>query len=352
MLLEQIRVQNFRGFKDVSINKLSRFTLVAGHNDSGKTSLLEAIFMLSGMMIMDIPARINSFRDVPVIKEEDLYSMFYAQEIDREISISGSFGKGLVRSLTLKSFTPKTMQYNPSVGNSGVAQQGALRASFKQKFSISEYGERKKSGELTFLSDSNGVLREFSRTKEINDWKCLFLPAKNYFNGLGNLRSVILENKDYYILRMLQNVDPSIRRLVLVGDKVFVDTGLSHLLPIQMLGDGLVKITNACAAVLICRDGGLVCLDEIDNGLHFSAMKDFWFGLTKFASDNDVQIIATTHDYDFLKAVAEEMDSSNRSQFSYIKMVRSTRDGVESVFAYPYDFYQYASAVESGTEIR
>jgi len=352
MLLDQIKVRNFRGFQDVCVNNLSRFTLVAGRNDSGKTSLLEAVFMLSGMMIMDISARINSLRSVPVVIEEDLYSMFYAQEIDREISISGSFGRGLVRSLTLKSFTPKTMQYNPSVDNSGVPRKESLRASFRQKFSISEYGERKKSGELVFLSDSNGVLREFSRTTEVNDWRCLFLPAKSYFNGIDNLKSVILANKDHYILQILQKVDPAIRRLVLVGEKIFVDTGLSHLLPIQMLGDGLVKIINACAAVLICKGGGLVCLDEIDNGLHFSAMKDFWFGLTQFARDNDVQIIATTHDYDFLMSVSKETDKNIQSEFSYIKLVRRVRDGVESVFAYPYDFAQYSSAVESGTEIR
>ena len=119
-----------------------------------------------------------------------------------------------------------------------------------------------------------------------------------------------------------------------------------------MLGDGLIKIIHACAAVLMCKGGGLVCLDEIDNGLHFSAMQEFWLGITQCAAKHDVQIIATTHDYDLLNAVARVTDFGFQRDFEYLKLVRQKRDGRESVFAYPYNFEQYSSAVEAGTEMR
>ena len=47
-MLESLRVKNYRVFKDLKIDGLHRINLIAGKNNSGKTSLLEAMFLLSG----------------------------------------------------------------------------------------------------------------------------------------------------------------------------------------------------------------------------------------------------------------------------------------------------------------
>ena len=47
-MFESIRVRNFRILDDLRIGGLSRINLIAGRNGSGKTSLLEAIFLLAG----------------------------------------------------------------------------------------------------------------------------------------------------------------------------------------------------------------------------------------------------------------------------------------------------------------
>ena len=46
-MLEQLHVRNFRGFKDLRIDSLHRINLIAGRNDTGKSTLLEAIFLLA-----------------------------------------------------------------------------------------------------------------------------------------------------------------------------------------------------------------------------------------------------------------------------------------------------------------
>ena len=45
-MLERLRIRRFRGFKDLQIDGLSRINLVAGANNAGKTTLLEAVFLL------------------------------------------------------------------------------------------------------------------------------------------------------------------------------------------------------------------------------------------------------------------------------------------------------------------
>ena len=47
-MLERLHIRNYRVFNDLKIDQLSRINLIAGKNNSGKTSLLEAIFLLSG----------------------------------------------------------------------------------------------------------------------------------------------------------------------------------------------------------------------------------------------------------------------------------------------------------------
>lgn len=352
MILNEITIHNFRGFPVFKTSRLSRFTLIAGENDAGKTSLLEAIFMLSGMTMIDIAARLNGFRHLSVIKEEDLHSLFYALETDREISIDGGFEKGLSRHLTFRSHIAKTVQFQPVTDSQLQRANVPLHASFKQKFRISRYGKDETGGELSFLSDAQGVLKEVTQAIDPEHWRCFFLTAKNSAERLANMRKIIDEKREAPIIEMLQMIDSDIKRIVVNGDKIMVDTGLSHLVPVQLLGDGLLKIVNAFAAVMQCENGGLVCIDEIDNGLHFSAMNAFWDHLTKFAADRDVQIVATTHDYDFMNAITAMSDENLKAQFTYLKLVRKVRGGQPLVSAYAYDYAQYESAVASGVELR
>ena len=45
-MYESIRIQNFRGLKDLTIENLGRVNLLVGANNVGKTSVLEALALL------------------------------------------------------------------------------------------------------------------------------------------------------------------------------------------------------------------------------------------------------------------------------------------------------------------
>ena len=46
-MLEELSIRNYRIFRELKIDQLRRINLIAGSNNSGKTSLLEAIFLLA-----------------------------------------------------------------------------------------------------------------------------------------------------------------------------------------------------------------------------------------------------------------------------------------------------------------
>ena len=45
-MINELRIENFRGFASLELKDLKRVNLVVGENNSGKTSLLDAVLLL------------------------------------------------------------------------------------------------------------------------------------------------------------------------------------------------------------------------------------------------------------------------------------------------------------------
>ena len=50
-MYKSFRVKNFRCFKDLQINDLGRVNLIAGKNNTGKTALMEAMYLLTRPLV-------------------------------------------------------------------------------------------------------------------------------------------------------------------------------------------------------------------------------------------------------------------------------------------------------------
>jgi AAA15 family ATPase/GTPase len=46
-MLQDLQMRNYRVFKELTIDRLSNVNLIVGANNAGKTSLLEAIYLLT-----------------------------------------------------------------------------------------------------------------------------------------------------------------------------------------------------------------------------------------------------------------------------------------------------------------
>ena len=59
---KNLEIKNFRGIGHLEINDLSRVNVFVGQNNSGKSSILEAIHLLAGMSNPDMPQNLNRIR--------------------------------------------------------------------------------------------------------------------------------------------------------------------------------------------------------------------------------------------------------------------------------------------------
>jgi len=95
-LLEQLRVRHFRGFEDLEVDRLRRINLIAGRNDTGKSTLLEAIFLLGSAANPQqaVNSHVVRSRGVEITVREAMAEtfwmpLFFALNTDSAIAISG-----------------------------------------------------------------------------------------------------------------------------------------------------------------------------------------------------------------------------------------------------------------------
>jgi AAA15 family ATPase/GTPase len=114
----------------------------------------------------------------------------------------------------------------------------------------------------------------------------------------------------------LQVVEPSLRRLSVrvIGDTAVIqgDVGLGELMPLQFMGDGMVRLLSMVLGILTLPPGGIALVDEVENGIHHSAMLKVWLALATAARKASVQIFATTHSHECIEAAHRAFEESGK----------------------------------------
>lgn len=117
-------------------------------------------------------------------------------------------------------------------------------------------------------------------------------------------------------------------------------------LPLRALGDGANRLFGLALALASARDG-LLLVDEIENGLHYSVQPDVWRLVFEMATRLNVQVFATTHSYDCIKAFEEAARESEEEGV----LVRLARKGDRTLVG-EFDERELEIAVEGEIEVR
>ena len=127
---------------------------------------------------------------------------------------------------------------------------------------------------------------------------------------------------------------------------VLVDIGFDKRIPINMMGDGARKILSILTTIYECKDG-IVLIDEVSNGFHYSVMKDLWSSIISAADKNNVQIFATTHDLDSIKGLRDAalFNQDISESVSFYKLLRAADAELKS-YQYSLDSVDYSLTQE------
>jgi hypothetical protein len=166
-----------------------------------------------------------------------------------------------------------------------------------------------------------------------------------------------LTPQEEMVLKALRYLDPKIERIAPVSSNRPYDVGRASFIvkmedhtspfPIGSLGGGIWRMLSMALAITQCRDGMLL-IDEIDTGLHYTVMRDMWKLIFTAAEEFGVQVFATTHSDDCIKSLAM-ICHTDILEGNQITIQRIEAGRCNSV---PYTEPEIRMAAEKGIEMR
>ena len=184
----------------------------------------------------------------------------------------------------------------------------------------------------------------------------VFLPARSRFLGTDADRYSKLDRKGKIepVLNALKLLEPRLERLAVLVEGGFPmingDIGLNELIPVPMMGEGMVRLLSILLAIYDSTDG-IILIDEIENGLHHTVMSKVWKAIAKAATQSNTQIFATTHSWEcvesYISALSDLVDDDSVDGMLF--RLDKSREEIQSV---PYNLNDLSLIAEQKIEVR
>jgi hypothetical protein len=360
-MLTDFVVKNYRCFSSLHLKDLARVNLIAGQNNTGKTSLLEAVQLHCNPTNARLPELIAGYRGIENVEkaaEEVIGWFFLNRQPSNIIELSSADAQGASRALTIRLMDvgtardqlPEISKYE-SRGNTPWDDNARLLVlsyqgpSSEARTSLLLWTRRGPSGEW--------VLSSFNDLKPW-DVRCIWEGSGLPFStgDVAHFSELEVAKRQPELLDGLKIVEPRLQSLSLVvlGGKSVIHgdiKGLDRLIPVPLMGEGIRRLMSILLAILNAP-GGFVLVDEIENGLHYSVQKQVWQAIAQAARQADVQVFATTHSYECIQAAHEAFKETGQYDFALHRLDREDN----TIEAVTYDQETLEYALEMFHEVR
>ena len=344
-MLEQIRIKNYRALQSFEMKRLGTINLIGGKNNTGKTTLLEAVFLAlaAGRPEAILSRNVTRMPDpgpnspTPDAFEQYWYTLFSGLDNSRTIQVDltvrnfGNIQVSLFREHAMRDRFPLDALLPSSTTSVANTHQLAIRL---------ETPEAEK-WECSVRVGPEGFTITGQEPPPIPTSVAILLPGAPILqDDVVKLAKLRTEMKHAVVLDVLRTVEP---RLIGLEDSmaagapgIWADVGLGRLVPLSVLGNGMVRLVQIILAMYGIEHGVLL-IDEVEAGLHHSVLSRVWEATYEAARTFDVQVIATTHSYEMLRAACESIPHDS---FLYHRIER--REGESKCITYPPEDFPFA----------
>jgi len=325
-MISSIRIQGYRAFDRFEMSGLKRVNLLVGANNSGKTSVLEAISLLVSRgepaSLWHLLSRRGERVDTVERGREravgmDVSHLFHGHD----------FQMGSKFILTASNENPErkvafsvgeVKEHAPGMAREQVGVPGlALHITGNPPPPIPALPLTHSGGMYATdaLDSPRRIRRGRSSDSHENATPVQFIASESIDGGelISLWDKVALTPNEERVVLALRFLDPGIERIApQVGLQPFYMPrggfivkikGREHPIPIGSMGDGIWRMMALAIAIAHCK-GGILLVDEIDTGLHYTVLENMWRLIFGAAKELDVQVFATTHSSDCIKSLA------------------------------------------------
>jgi predicted ATP-dependent endonuclease of OLD family len=344
--LESIAIHKFRGIRDLELKGLGKINLLVGINNSGKTSVLEALSIYCHPL--DIRVWLSTARQreqeykISRTPSLDALQWLFAHDFlsDREklktgtISMSGS-GSFAVKQMKatyeeIDSIFVSEKRRRLAAGDDQLAEsedeqigesEDLLELRKGLDLRVELYTEQLSlfdSEEADIIEDYQLWEHEFlsraSGKREPSLITSVVTPA-SHRSDIGQFRLLSearFHNFKADVLELLRQMDHNISDIeILLSPEsissrfnIYIQHERLGLAPVSTFGDGVRRLLHIALKLASVR-GGIFFIDELESTIHTEALQNSFSWLIRWCKGMDVQLFATTHSLEAVDALLD-----------------------------------------------
>jgi len=339
--LESITIHQFRGLREVELKNLGQVNLLVGINNSGKTSVLEALTIFCHPLDIRIwintaSQREQNYRSIRTSALEALEWLFPRNFLDniqdisnRRISISGS-GEFPIK--IMEATYEETERIYVSEERRLLNEDGQLNKDEQIEESEDLLKIQKglklmvklDTGQLNLFESGESYLIEYYEI-----WEHEFLSrfsSKNkpsiatsvvtttsHRSDIGQIRLLSEARFDNFktdVLDLLSQMDNDICDIEILLSpnmrssqfNIYIQHRKIGLVPVSMFGDGVRRLLHI-ALKLASAKGGILLIDELESAIHTEVLQKSFGWLVRWSKEMNVQLFVTTHSLETVDAL-------------------------------------------------
>ena len=344
-MFNKIEIERFRGIKRASIEGFKQVNLFFGKNNCGKSSLLESLFLASGLSNPLLPINVNFMRGYNKARLNDLKLDFY--NLDSIYPIHIRLENEERRDLKLNLIEQEQNNVSLNAGDTNILsniEEGKYGLKFDFKINDKHF-----ESQLVFNSANSTDATRIVSKHYVESLRCIYLsPKYDFSTSIQGLKNILQNKDERFIVEGLRLIEPRVKDFIFTDKEMLVDVGLAKRIPINMMGDGARKIVSLLTSVYDCKNG-ILLIDEISNGFHYSVMRDLWKVLIDAVVKNHTQLFATTHDVDSIKGLRDAALENYKDIVAAFKLLKTSDDELK---AYHYSLESLDYSINQEIEVR
>lgn len=330
-MITKVKVENFRCFEQFTMTGIKPITFIGGRNNSGKSAFLEAVILAKGFRSMRLIGALQNIRENrPGMKfsMNTLWEPFF-------------FDFSKTDKFRIKLLNDESLEVDLTVGK--IFDDGELFANNQGIFD----------SRMPLYNNMKRIKHIIAECKGADEYKCTVdlvndvfqmnveprieeaktnevaiyysSTQKNNSTGVAEwISKMIFADNKSLLVELLQIFEKDIADIITVTDNkepyAYVVMKDKRKISLNYMGDGINKALDLLMNILDAPHG-VVLVDEIENGLHYSVYEKVLSLYFEAAAKVGCQLFLTTHSVNILKAAVQIMKDAGRlNEVGYQRM--------------------------------
>ncbi|MDR1981434.1 MAG: AAA family ATPase [Tannerellaceae bacterium] len=367
-MLDSLNIKNYRNLKEIQIDSLRKVNLITGKNNTGKSTILEALAIYAtkgnpGLIYQLLEERGENFKQkdkneiLTEINIRTFASLFTHRHVGFDITDAISIGHLSAGKYVSLRFVRYIDEVQKDEQGNTMRKRIVIQNDREKQVENYKIGLEIKVGSFAYILslDEDRPFRFVFNGFEDNE-NMQFIRTRNIDRGInGNLfDNITLTEKEQYVIEALKIIEPQTERIAFIEETprkrsaVIKLSNTQKVLPLRSMGDGINRILTIILA-LVNSVNGFLLIDEFENGLHHTVQEKLWKIIFALSQKLNIQVFATTHSEDCIHGFEHILNSSDEALSGKLIRLDNKNGKIEQV---EFDARELKIANEQDIDVR